>query len=590
MRHSYISSCLILLGLIAGCAEVTDQVETPSCNATCGSGQVCKQDVCYDTCSINKPCLEKHKVCLNRLCTDSTVTCAPDTRRCSTDGRSVELCKDGIDYEKEKECASDEQCENGACIKNACENDTFRCKDNNVEVCKNHSFKLYSECDAPQVCVETSFQCEVPPECTGESRRCADNNVQICDNGQYVAYQTCKAGYVCSPSTFECVESADCETDALKCKDNSIYKCTDSKWKLSTKCSEDQTCENNSCVSAECADGQQRCFEAGILTYPQICRNNMYEGTACKNGEICMMNNGVAECVKNECETTYKCEDNKLLKCENNKFSEAKACSNKEVCDAAEADCKPKCGNGVVDTDAGEECDTLAFRSDLTCSSKVPNSVGELKCTLDCKIDASDCKNTCEEGKSLCDGNVYKFCRNETWTTTDCSATDEKCTPTGCYKPNVKGKWDYIQDFESLKKISTTYTTTNDFTDSEGIKWNIKARTDAKESSTDHSIDGVNSVVFKADSSTFIKFENVPKKVAKFEFDWKSWGGNNDAGTLNIIINGVTQKQDFVQNDKDVAQYTIDVNENLKTVELSLQTKSKSPGRIIIDNIRWTYQ
>ncbi len=588
MRRDYLSLSLILLGLFAGCAEVSDSDNSSSCTTTCRSDQVCKLDVCYNTCSSNKPC-EVSESCLNNICVSADVKCAPDTRQCSADGRSVELCADGYQFTVEKTCRDDESCEIGVCVRNACENDTMRCRNNNVEICRNNAFQLFSECAAPQVCMDTSFECEVPPECSNGIRRCDENgNVQICDNEHWVGYQTCKTGFSCSNSSLDCVETAACESGTKKCNDNNVYECINARWQMSLKCPDGTTCDDGACVSDECIDGQQRCFESGNLNFVQVCSNGVYDGIPCKNSEICMMHGEEAKCVKNECEVAYKCENNTLYKCSNNEFKEAKSCTSTQYCDASSAECKPKCGNGIVDTDAGEECDGIAFRSDLSCSSKLANSVGDLKCTLNCKVDASSCSVACVSETTQCDGGIFKSCVNERWTSTNCAAAGQLCSLRGCYTPTYTGNWDYVQDFESLQTISTTYSTENNFTDN-GIGWEITARTNPVDSGSNYGIDGDVSVVLHAKKSTFIKFNNIPKKVAKLEFDWRGWGGNNDKGVLNVFVNGTPKKSiEFAQSDKDVDKYTLDINDTLKSVELSLV--SANSGRIIIDNIRWTYQ
>ena len=70
------------------------------------------------------------------------------------------------------------------------------------------------------------------------------------------------------------------------------------------------------------------------------------------------------------------------------------------------------CGNGIVDTDLGEECDPRAEGVGSTCAIELPGTAGELQCNDDCTFDLFSCscgeagEPCCSDGRGLC-GDAY---------------------------------------------------------------------------------------------------------------------------------------------------------------------------------------
>lgn len=583
MKFDNLASYLMIIGVCTGCATSVepDSTESP-CQGMCNVAQVCRANVCYDTCSLNSPCSGVGMTCVNSICVAREMSCVPDTRKCSEDGRSVLACLDGYDYVLESYCAADESCEFGACIKEACENGVKRCHENNVEICQNNGFKIYSECDSPQECSEVDYTCEIPPECLDERKRCDENgNVQICSEGQWVDFQQCQAGYACSTSKLDCVETAACENGTYKCNANSVYACAEHQWQYMQDCG-DQICDGGRCVPPECQEGQSRCYETNEGMFRQVCSKNTYDTYPCVIGETCVLENGAAACVKNNCESAYKCENNKLFKCEGNAYEEVMACGSDETCSADEATCRPNCGNNVLDV--GEECDGIHFKEGLTCSSKVTNSSGVLSCTVDCHIDASGCQQSCEEGSASCEGDTYKACVGKKWTYKDCEAEGKKCGNNGCYASGVTGEWADIQDFESLPVVSeqTVYSVSNDYTDKAGIRWRMTGRTQMKQSGTDYSIEGQGLIIREKDSNS-IEASQIQGGVGKLVFDWRGW--NKDSGKVEVSVGSKKETLSFTTTDTAPSTYELEVNDS-KATKISIVPTGG--GRFIIDNIRWT--
>lgn len=588
------------MGSVAGCAEGILVPAANQCTVQCDEAQVCLSESCYDTCSLNKPCPKLTQSCQNNLCIDGDAICTPDTRKCSTDANAVMICRGGALYEIEKACTDEQTCENGACVNKACEDGSFRCFNNNVQLCRNNSFTDYSICTAPQVCSEVTRKCEIPAECEGNAKKCQNGDVYICSDSHWISHQACPNGLACNSATFECEETAVCNNGDLKCSDNQLKICQNAKWMLLQECTESQFCDSTAraCKARTCMDGELICAETEGRYSIQKCQNNTYvQQTPCQSGEICTTDSGSPKCVVNQCSTLYKCDNNALYRCANNDLTLVKSCPAGTTCDVHSADCIVNCGNKVLDVD--EECDGILFREGLTCSSKVSNSIGDLKCTKDCNLDISGCSQSCTEGAAVCENNQLKKCTGGKWITTDCGI--QQCAITGCYTPSFSGDWQYIQTFEvsaiTDKKASerTTYNTTYEFVDKEGYTWKIKARTNMIENnqgnSQSYAIDETG-IILKADKSSSINIVGLSASISQLAFDWRSWGGNNDKGTLQIKVNeAVKDTLKFTRAETAPSEHKIDIQGAVSSIEFVLDNTAsgEKSGRIIIDNIRWNY-
>ncbi|MBR4985103.1 MAG: hypothetical protein IKY83_05115 [Proteobacteria bacterium] len=588
---------MMTVTIFAGCAEGIIVPSLVQCSATCDETQVCLQDKCYDTCSLNKPCPLLTQSCQNNLCIDGDAICTPDTRKCSSDGLFVLICRGGAYYDTEKACTAEQTCENGACVNKACENGTYRCHNNNVQYCMNNSYIDYSICSAPQVCSEVTRRCEIPAECTGTAKKCKDGDIYICSDSHWISYQACPTGQACNATTLKCEDTSVCNNGDTKCSDNQLQICQNAKWNILQSCTDAQICDSTArtCRARKCQDGEQICAENGGRFSIQTCQNNDYiQYSVCQSGEICTEENGTPKCVINQCTTLYRCENNTLYRCANNELTEVKSCPAGTTCDVASADCRSNCNNGILDT--GEDCDGILFREGLTCSSKIANSVGDLKCTKDCSLDISGCTQACTEGASVCENNQFKQCIASKWVTTDCGI-DKQCAASGCYTPSFSGNWDYVQTFEiaAITDKNTTarntYATDYDFVDKDGYSWKIKARTNMVEKSESYAIDETG-IILKADKSTYIQVKGIATTIGRLAFDWRSWGGNNDKGTLHIKVNDTIKSTlKFTKAETTVSTHQIDIQGEVTSLEFVLDNTAsgEKSGRLVIDNIRWNY-
>ncbi len=585
MRPHIIITNLIILTAVAGCAEAIIESETSSCNPACTVAQACINGMCYDTCSQNKPCKAFNATCQNHICIAKDAECTPNTRKCHTDDKTVMICKDGMGYEPEKVCGSNETCDMGVCVENACVDGTKRCRQNNVEICKNSAFTVYTECELPQICQEGSFECEEPAECQGNVKKCDENgNIVACINDHWRPHQTCAAGYACDTTKLECIETATCDAGSLKCNGDTVYQCLQSHWQKLAACKTGELCRQGKCIKATCEDGESRCSESGNLSYIEVCQySEFYPNTQCMSGEVCVMADGKATCAKNQCSSLYKCENNALYKCELTDYQLKETCTAGTYCDAVSGACLPNCGNNIVD--AGEDCDGITFRDGLSCGSAVTNSVGDLKCTKDCKLDASGCTTKCESGAKSCTESVLSECIGGKWQTTDCAASGQACGANGCYTPSFTGEWHYLQDFENLPTTAVQpdrYTAVLEFEEN-GISWKMQGRRDMD----NKNIDGQGLIMRKDSNATcYIHATHIPNGVKKLAFSWRSWGGSGDSGSLFIKVGTVETKLEF-SNVTTTQNYELDIDTAAMSSADEIRIESTNKGRIIIDNLRW---
>jgi hypothetical protein len=149
----------------------------------------------------------------------------------------------------------------------------------------------------------------------------------------------CKVRY-CNPSTHVCEPknapaTATCPTG--HCDQGVCVQCSST-----TECA-DKTCQTKSCSSGQCRytnvpEGQKGNCATGLCTATQVCRE-------CVGDEQCTRFNGdctMGRCAANTC------------------TSEAKtgSCGPLKMCSGGS--CVSSCGNRVVDTAAGEQCDATA--------------------------------------------------------------------------------------------------------------------------------------------------------------------------------------------------------------------------------------
>ncbi len=630
----------------AGCVESTTN-DAMKCN--CTFDQTCENGVCLDTCAPSRPC-PNDLTCVNNVCrVDQTTKCDVGTKRCSDDMTRVLICNDNQEFVTDQECGEGNICDSAICIPEDCEENTKRCHNNNVEICKNNTYRVYTECELPSVCDETKMDCVTADVCADGVKQCGtDGNVQICNNGQWTQLKMCSESAPCNPATTKCANDVDsCEDGTQSCADNDyLMICEGGEW-TRTRCESNKVCYEDDCRE-KCEVNASNCTSDKLYRKCNIF--GIWENGGCASGQICNDTSGTAVCEGTCTEGSYSCDGNVLKKCELHEIITIQSCEASETCSESEGRCVPKCGNKQLDNgeacdttvpaaktcasekgdgytgtlsctssctidtsgcelkcgnkrlESGEDCDTTVPASKTCATEKGDGYTGTLSCTSSCTIDTSDCVRNCGNGHldngEACDTTVPedKTCATEkgdgyTGTlscTSSCTIDTSQCKKSSVTPPD--GDWDYIQIFDNIRSVSIQYKTKNQFEEN-GIAWEIIGRTQMTQTNngltTDYSIDG-KGVILKYDKDTknYIKATGLTKGIKTLAFDYRSWGTSNDSGTIKITAGDFSEEFDF-QNDKTSQEiYSATVN----SAATGFTIESTKGGRIIIDNVRWTNQ
>ncbi len=545
-------SCLTLDGTNHGtclenetCCAATGCVDTANDHDNCGQ--------CSFTCQASEGC--KSGVCDASICNNGV-------KRCSDDGKRIEICRNGRWSTTDNVCLGNQTCQNAECVVESCHEGNFRCHDGNVEWCVNKEFTIYSQCKAPKTCDEETLECVVPPECSTGAQRCNDaGNIDECsDDQEWIQIRKCPTGTVCKNNGdgISCVDTAECITNEHRCNGIVLEYCTNGVWKTQS-CPNGNICKDGACNERTCVEGETSCGQDPLSKLYQIytCNNDMLDlTTTCMSGESCVMSGDPsrAHCVKDTCEKAAKCEGNKLFACSNGEFREVKACGTDETCDESSGDCIQKCGNKVLDD--GEECDGLIVPK--TCAMQLgANYSGTMKCSTACKLDSTECRIQSSGHDTDAPGS----------TVTD---------------------WDYLQDFNSLKTLNSAYDTTNTAKTGD-VTWDIVGSTRIE---SKYYIDTTPAVVFTSKEGTkcHIQASNLTHGIKVLAFDYKGWPGDNGSFTLTFI-KGTAESSKTIDFTDSISHYSETLSDasitGIRIQAIDKHTKSNT-NRVILDNIRWT--
>lgn len=337
--------------------------------------------------------------------------CAPSATRCTDDLLTVERCDErGIAWAFDTQCTDEELCNSGECIDRACEADTQDCNGVQVYTTCNDTGddSTTSLCDEGTYCLDggDTVSCE-PQTCTPGQRRCLGSAeaVEVCDefgagftegadcgDNQFCTGGICSA-QVCIPGSLFCVG------------DFSVANCDSRGSSFETvPCGDDFYCEESAldaeCLEQACPPDASRCLE-GVYDTIELCdsRGSAFEAEACADetacygeacapvicipGEILCPNDFLASTCHES--GTFRFESNCLdgTYCEDSTGCIDQVCApgtqfcgadeSEQQCNAAGSgasliracpfgctggECRPsECGDGVLSTADGEECD-----------------------------------------------------------------------------------------------------------------------------------------------------------------------------------------------------------------------------------------
>lgn len=227
----------------------------------------------------------ENAVCVARVCQASA-------RRCSLDGRAVELCQgDGAGWATVA-CSEDgtSVCRHvpgssgvneAQCVRTVCTPGTLECRGD-------RQFRCNEDGTAETVEDVCAFGCGpagecLPPACPAGEMRCIGDAIETCrpDRRGYAFAQYCAAGCVGDPASggARC-EVPVCSPMAARCRGNAVERCRpDGRgWQPPESCASTQICSDGSCVGAEpaCQAGTSRCVGGKL----EACREDGAEATS----------------------------------------------------------------------------------------------------------------------------------------------------------------------------------------------------------------------------------------------------------------------------------------------------------------------
>jgi hypothetical protein len=215
------------------------------------------------------------------------------------------------------------------------------CTDDNQ--CPDPGACLVRRCNTTKEICEPTFE---PPETTCGASKCdgAGNCVGCLSDNDCGDPGECKTRY-CNPSTRICEPKNAPTTIACPaghCDQGVCVQCS-----AASECA-DRTCQTRSCVSGQCrysnvpAGQPGTCPAGNVCTSAQLCRE-------CETDAQCSDENGECtegRCMNNACRAVPK----------------TGSCGALKMCTPS-GTCESSCNNGVIDSQAGEQCDPMSVAS-----------------------------------------------------------------------------------------------------------------------------------------------------------------------------------------------------------------------------------
>ena len=525
--------------------------------------------------------------CINNKC----AVCTNGAKQCSN--KTVQICTNGA-WVNNVTCS--DKCSNGVCVSTdpvageSCDKNTYEggCSSDGTKryYCSNAGKLVEKNCNTGTTCVvkgNNSSICEYASCTNNGAKQCFGNIIQICKNGQWVNDVTCSVkcanGACVSSGSMPTGDKCDKNSFVEMCANNVGYYCGSDGVVYALECDNSKPCAVRATDTyADCAEtckagdpAKSVCMD--YYGYPLAIQYNCVPTTdggyayfMGQNYEFCE-----SSCVDGKCNNNNKqayeiCPDD----CQQNGQSCVDSCKAK----SATSTCVLDSGQYI---ECAESCSNINAKQPIciTVSSgsyalnQVCTNVDGKKLWITDYSDYSKCANSCNTAGTACEGDAY--CENY------------EC-------------WQYLQTFEvpaiTDKSISerTSYNTQYEFIDNSGYTWKIKARTDTENGY--YAIDET-SIILKADKATSIQVIGKSASIiSQLAFDWRSWGGDNDKGTLQIKINDMVKETlKFTRAETAPSEHKIDIQGTVSSIEFVLDTTAPGDksGRLIIDNIRWNY-
>ncbi|MBO5753908.1 MAG: hypothetical protein J6S69_09530 [Proteobacteria bacterium] len=231
-------------------------------NKACNAGEQCLEGTgCTTACDSNGQCAADHYVCVAGLCVFQPECTTSSTPICH-DEKSHKICQAPGIYSTPTPCKSNEKCENGVCVGNECDSNTYgtQCDGKSPTTCVNGYIVKNTACSGnTPYCVDgTCKACK-----HGETAiQCSGNTAIICAPNHTLTTQACANNEVCKPVE-GCVSKCPGFTgDSCNADGNRVY------------------CADNGSTAIEVCDFTETCI-AGTCTdrTGNVCNREIYQNT-----------------------------------------------------------------------------------------------------------------------------------------------------------------------------------------------------------------------------------------------------------------------------------------------------------------------
>lgn len=223
------------------------------------------------------------------------------------------------------------------CKPPACAENTFNCKGNTVQVCKDRDWVDSKVCSG-SACNPETGNCE---PCVEGHYACSGATLSHCESGSWKA-QLCASDALCNASKGQC--EPPCRRSAkARCLDiSAVSFCNDELVFENVQCVRQDLCvvSDLRCEPPECEQKAVRCNGETL----QVCDPTWKDQTACASGTHCSLDNG-GSCVASTCKAgSYRCNDVFLEQCDaQGVFQRVDRCVAPSACLVDSGKCEPGC-------------------------------------------------------------------------------------------------------------------------------------------------------------------------------------------------------------------------------------------------------
>ena len=303
--------------------------------------------------------------------------CRPGTSQC--DGTNVVTCsEDGAGFTLTEACPEGALCLGGVCTAPSCMPGPSTCVGDAVVSCSTMGrFEVEADCAVEDgVCQSDALgaYCE-PLVCSAGDRRCSRDGTQVerCDEGTaYVVDEVCGDDAYCDNA--RCIALA-CEAGISRCAGPQLRGVcsSDGREERLEPCSPLTYCDDGEgaaqCIRQACIPLEARCTADGFGVETCDTRGAGYlDPVPCASDQFCER----GACEPRICDPNQRfCDGNALRECNALGSASTLVATCPFGCDAG-ACLDSRCGDGIVDPDAGERCDDAnAARCD-GCEACIP--------------------------------------------------------------------------------------------------------------------------------------------------------------------------------------------------------------------------